>query len=235
MNAPARQFPQREKHALDDFKLRLSAEKLPNGKSRPTLTVTVVNNNPRFVVYTQVEGDKDNGKIQAEVDMQVMYSILEAIEMVIAGPNDNRFQFVNKNFTWFGGKKSDTPQVLSKIQIGKDNTGVVYISVLSAQNDRPKIKFPFGFSNFHQLVRPGTDEAVPESEISVLAAKGWIRLMTELLADVFVDKWTEPQKKEGGGGGGNRGGYGGGGGNRGGGGNSYGASSGGDFDDDLPM
>lgn len=226
------QFPQRKKHILDDRKMTLTAEGV-NGGTRPTLRITVVGNNPRFIVYTNVPNDKDNGKIQAELDGHAFYTVLQALQLVIDGKHD-RLIMENKNFSWFGGKKSDAPSVQSKIVVGKDKDGCLYMSVLSKDQERPKIKFIFGLSWFHELIGP--NGPVPPAEISVLAAKAWMEMAGELVSNVMTAEYVEPEKKDGGGQGGGSGGGGGGYGNYGGGGGGSAPKAGSsDFDDDLPM
>lgn len=227
--------PPRKKVALDNNKLSMGA---PNSKGkRAGLLWQLVNNNPRIVVYTNDPDDQiDYGKITAALDAPTFFAFLQMIENAVNAPVGTEFKdkIENSNFTWGGGKRSETPTVVSSLLVGKDPDGVIWIAVSAPR--RPQIKFPFMNPDFHNFFhRDGSP--YEKAEVSALIAQSYIKLLRLLMAQLLVTEYVEPKPKEdrNGGGGGNRGGQGGGGGyNRGGGNSGGGNSGGGDLDDETP-
>lgn len=240
--------PKREKHYLDDFKLRLIADPLPGSQKRPTLHVSVINNNPRVDVWTNKDGDKNNGSIQGKMDAVGFSTLIERfkfilnsaipksqISLVCSRPGQNRGEVIRE----------------ATVVCGLDDNGIAYMSVVAADPDRPKIKFMFGNTQFQTLVA-GNGQKLTDSEISISFALGWINLIKETMWNVLTDKYVhkEPGEKKSGGGGYEKKPWQGG---QGGGGNSNwkdrqsnqqrqpepaaagGDAGGGGFDDDLPF
>jgi hypothetical protein len=213
----------RAKNSLDHRKLNLNAP-APNAPGQQASLIWGIHaNNPRITVYTndpQDKGaDKGYGKISANLDLPVFFAFLRSLDQVIEGPNDVKLGIENKNFIFPQGKRSEKPIVVSTLFFGKDKDGVVWMSV--SAKDRPKIKFDFGINDFHHFVK-GDGTPYTKAEMSVLFAKGYVRILEEMVPALLVDNYVEPAPKpqQGGGGNyGNRGGNGGGGGNYGGGGN----------------
>jgi hypothetical protein len=214
--------PPREKNALDNRKLNLSAPTPGVQGKFASFGWTIYRNNPRITVYTNDPNDqKDYGKIQAPMDMPVFMMLMNLLNQAIDAPGDYKNKIDNLNYIFPGGKRSETPVVVSETHVGKKD-GVVYISVTA--RERPRIMFKFHPSDFHKLYH-GDGTPYTEGEASVLFARGYVRLMEQLMihiaAENFVDMSLE-QNKPGGGGGGQR--FGGGGGNFGGGGGQGGGS-----------
>lgn len=239
------QRPQRKKNALDNRKLNLTA-KNEQGKMA-SLIWGLYSNNPRITVYTNIEGDKDNGRVSANMDTPTFYSFLVLLRMAIKfRPTENepekkwKVENMRPNFKP-GGGRPDGYVTESELWVGKDREGCVWMCV-TAYN-RPRVKFVFGSSEYHNIFH-GTGEQFSKAESSVLAAEGYADLLAPMLANLQVTEWIEPQPKgdrQGGGGGGYRGGNNSGGGgyrNNNGGGNSNSGGGGGDsFDggDDIPF
>jgi uncharacterized membrane protein YgcG len=229
-------FPQRVKNALDHRKLNLSAPTPGQQGKYSSLIWGFHANNPRITVWTNVPEDQTekngNGKIAANMDTPVFFALMNLLYQAIDAPGEFRRKIENKNFIFPGGKRSEKPVVVSETHVGKDAEGCVYISVTA--RDRPKIKFVFGSSDFHQFFDGSTGEPLSKAECSVLFAKGYVRLLEGIVEGLAVANYEEPKPKEGSGGYGNRGGGGGGGGrnyggNSGGGGGNFGDS------DDMPF
>jgi len=230
-------FPQRVKNALDHRKLNLSAPTPGQQGKWSSLIWGFHANNPRITVWTNVPEDQTekngNGKIAANMDMPTMFAMVNLLNMAVDAEGEKRWKIENKNFIFPGGKRSEKPVVVSETWIGKDAEGCVFISVTA--RDRPKIKFVFGSSDFHQFFHQ-SGEPMTKGETSVLFARGYARILEGILPGLAIANYEEPKPKEDrGGGGGNRGNYGsgGGGGNRsggGGGGSSFDAGG-----DDMPF
>ena len=195
----------RPKNALDEYKLRLSAPPAQGATKPASMAFSVVSNNPRIDVYTNVPNDKNNGNIRAAMDSPTFYSLLELLEKAINGPADNRYSIKNMNHTFFEGKRSEHPKLISTTTVGKDKEGRVFISLIA--KDRPLIKFVFLPSMYHSLVKmDGSDFS--EAEMSEVYARAYLNLLRNLVADVLTETYTEPKPRDENGGG-NRGGPGG--------------------------
>lgn len=230
----------RKKHALDENKLRLVGEK-PEGLTfdrgrPPMLAFTLIGNNPRINVFTNVENDTNNGLISAKLDAPTFFAIMDAIEQIIDKENGTRCKITNKtakNEKDENGRWKKNVVVDSHIIIGKDKEGSVYISVISNDDSRPKLKFYFRSSFYHQWVH-SDNTPYTKAELSQQYARAYVRMMQGLMPAVMESNYEEwkPQGNQGG----NRGGSGGGYRNNTGGGNSGGSSkatSGDPFGDDL--
>lgn len=237
--------PERVKNALDNRKLSMSTPTPGNQGKWSSLQWGLYANNPRITVYTNDPNDsgpdKGYGKITANLDLPVFFAFLSQLDQIINGPDDNKVGIENKNYIFPGGKKSEKPVVVSTLWFGKDKEGIVWMSIVA--RDRPKIQFKFGPSDFHHFQK-GDGTPFTAGECSQLFAKGYIRILEEMVPTLAVANYVEPPKKDapaggnsygnrgGGGGGGNSYG-GGGGGNRGG--NSAPAAESFGGDDDLPF
>lgn len=240
--------PAPHRNALSEFKLRLLGEKQPEAKRRPTLGFSVHKNQPRIQVRTEVAGDRDNGLIAANMDTPTFFAVIEMIKEVATNPAvepDNRFSIRNIGHTFFGGKRSAEPELISTTIIARDkDTREVYLAVISANKSRPCIKFYFRPSEWHDL-RDGTGQPADLAVMSNLYAKAYANWLEELIPAILVTEYVAPEPRPDGNGGGgnwnnNRGNQGGGNG----GGNSWGNRGGGnsapstppaDFNDDIPF
>ena len=208
----------RKKTALDNNKLTLSAPSPVSGGSTAKLAWGLHNNNPRITVYTGDPSEKDNdkanyGRIQAHVDLPVLYAFFDVLENMTKSTTElnTKIKLENKNFTFFGGKRSDYPVVQSELWCGKDKEGIVWMSITA--KDRPTVKFSFIPSDFHNYYL-GDGSAMSKAEVSCYYARGFISVLRSLYANLAVTEYVDLQalknEKQGGQGGGfNRGGQGG--------------------------
>lgn len=198
----------RTKIALDNSKLNLSAPSTEQGKTA-SLTWGLVKNNPRITVWTRDSQDmtekNGNGKIQAELDSPILFSIIETLDKLIGEAPGTRYKLENSNFTWFGGKRSDAPAVLTELWVGKDKEGYVYLS-LTAPN-RPIIKFRIAPSSFHTWYTHSGEKVSPE-ELCKTYVKGYLNILrgiyNHLAVTDFVDVQAEKAAKQGQGNGGGK-------------------------------
>lgn len=245
----------RPKNLLDMVKLKMYAEKLPEGSRSPTLSIKAVKGNIRIDVYTNVPSDKNKGNIQAAMGWVDFCSFMEQWKDFIDGKADG-VTMQNHNYTFFNNKRSETPKHISTTVIRRDkDSGRVYIALIA--KDRPKARFFFQSPQFHKFVGAG-NETFSEADDSMAYCRGYYRHLDKVAGSVLVAhenlpiedderRAKEAADRRGGGGGGNYGGNrggnnnrSGGGGNYGGGNNNRGGGNGGgnsfdDFDDDIPM
>lgn len=224
-NDMATQFQQapRKKIALDNSKLNLNAP-CPTAPGKTSAwTWGFVKNNPRITVYTRDPADNTDktgyGKIVANLDSPTLYMFFNLIEQAIKEPNGWKDKVVNRNYTWFGGKRSDAPVVLNELWAGKDADGCIWVSIVAKDKDRPIIKFIFGGTEFHHLYH-GDGTQYTAAEASIGYAKGYVDVLRGIYTHLHVTEYVEPEPPQQRPGGNN---YGGGGQ---GGGNSYGGGQG---------
>lgn len=185
--------PMRKKIALDNRKLTLNAP-CPTAQGKTSnLVWGLVANNPRITVYTgdpEDSGERNGyGKIVAAMDAPAFYILLGMIEKYADGPNSEKGKMDNLNYTWFGGKRSEQPVVVSETWVGKDKDGKVFLSIISGS--RPKIAFYFQPPQFHQLCSAdGTP--LDKGQASTLAAKGYAALLSNMMSNMLVTEWVEP-------------------------------------------
>lgn len=192
----------RKKIGLDNQKLSMSA---PNSKGkRAGLLWQLINNNPRIVVYTNDPDDQaDYGKITAALDAPTFFAFLNLIDNAIKAEGEYKEKIDNANYTWPGGKRSETPSVVSSLIVGKDADGLIWISVSAPR--RPQIKFPFINPEFHNFFhRDGSP--YEKAEVSAIMAKSYLDILRGMMAQLLVTEYVEPKPKEDRNGGGNRGG-----------------------------
>lgn len=239
------QFPQRTKTILDDPRLRLTAEPLPNGTGRPTAKFyTPMSNKVRMDVYSNLPNAKNNGLIRADITYDSMFVFIEYIRKLAdsSTPNDTYWAASFEDFTFFNKKRSEAPQVIYRMIMGKDDVGRIYISLTTPQTEDVKIRFFFETPHLLTIKAIGKTVEIPVSQLSSTAALAWCNMMSAYISSITEKNWVDKTPNaggNGGGNGGNRGGYGGnnngyggnGGGNNGGG-NTGG--NGGGVDDDLP-
>ncbi|HWT39882.1 MAG TPA: hypothetical protein VN081_01220 [Dongiaceae bacterium] len=168
---------------LDDLKLRMYAEPVNGARKRPQLRVQIYENNPRFVIKTNMDNDKDHGKIQAAMDLPIFFMVADNLRTVINGPNEQQLRIVNKKRKFINGESKildDTYTV-----IGKDAQGVVWISILAYDKERPRIKFEFMPNEYHTITnRDGSP--YDKGKISQSYANGWLNTLEGVLKSVFV-------------------------------------------------
>lgn len=183
----------RKKIALDNSKLGLSAPSTAAGKTA-NLKWSLVNNNPRIIVWTSDPNDmtekNNNGKIQAELDSPAMASMFGKLRELIDEPAGSRYKLENKNFTFFGGKRSDEPVVVSEIWVGKDAEGFIFISVTAPT--RPVIKFRIMPTSFHTWYTQSGEKVAPEA-LNKFYVKGYIQIMEDIYNNLAIAEFVDIQ------------------------------------------
>ena len=175
--------------ALNEFKLRLYADPVSGSKKKPSLAVSVVKNQPRITVRTNVETDPENGRVMAKMDAPTFFGFLEVLRLAIDAEPGYRRSIENKN-PFIGGKANfENPMTESTTHIGKDPEGRVFIGVVNKKVT--PVRFYFKPTNFHYLVDQDGN-AIPEAELTVIYAKAWLNLMYQLVPNVLDTHFEEP-------------------------------------------
>lgn len=190
------QAPPRAKNAMDEFKLRLSCPPVQGAQKPGSFAISLVANNPRIDVYTNVPNDKNNGNIRAAMDMPVFYMLLEAMQDALTLEDGMVLKIQNLNHTFFEGKRSEQPKLISTTCIGRDKEGCLFIAVVA--KDRPYLKFNLLPSNYHVMI--GTDgNPFDKRQASNYFLRGYRSMLKQMMAAVAVKEYQEPVKKDGGG------------------------------------
>lgn len=188
--------PKVVKNAVEISKLELTAP-CPTATGKRSRLIWKLNTakngmNPRIVVYTNdpnEANERHRGQITANLDMPVFYALLQMLYKVADAPEETVIEPIvlqNTNFTFPGGKRSQEPSLVSELRIGRDKTGICWISIIDAtNNNRPKIKFEFMPSTFHKFVNRAGEE-ISKTVISGAMVKGYIRILEQVLTEVAV-------------------------------------------------
>lgn len=183
--------PMRTKNALDEMKLRLNGD-LCGGTRPPSLSMLMMSNQLRVSCYTNVENDKQNGKIDGKMDSATAYSFLDLLSRAHTFQPGEKYGVECK--APFQGDWRN-PKLESTIWVGKLDDGTVYIGVISYDHDRPKLIFPLVPTNFHEFI--GTDKKpLGRARTSEIYSRGYAKLMENLCAAVLDTHFKEREKKD---------------------------------------
>ena len=185
------------KNALYNRKIQLVAECPADASKQSTMQWMLVANNPRLVVWTNDPADTGEsngyGKITANLDMPTFVVFMNILADIIDGANDSKQYVENSNYIFPGGKRSDTPVLVSTLYCGKDKDGIVWISLIA--KNRPIIKFVFGEGQFHHFHEKDGSPA-SKDKVSQLYAKAYTKLLYDMMEQLVVDLYVEPEKKD---------------------------------------
>lgn len=226
------------------------ADPVEGSQKRPSLRVGVFGNVPRITVKTNLQGDINHGKIDFNMDLATFAVGMAYLNDLIDGKegvaNELKLEYQDD---FVAGKKLDKIITLATWVIGKAQDGRIYMAVISSQQSRPRIRFFFGPTKYHNL-KNGDGSQLGQDKISQAYAKGFARSSEPLVYNLLTGTSFDPNAKNvanpanfnGGGGGGQQGGgrpqgggqrpqYSGGGNSNGGGGGQKNFDN---FDSDLP-
>lgn len=199
--------PTRDRHALGDFRAHLVAEVQPTATKAPRLSVYYHKNRVVVEVRTNVPADmngRERGIIRAELDPATFFAFLAGLRRVIERPTgDGRPEHIKIKRPDFNKSNGGEPVVDSQIVYGKNQEGVVFMSLLSYNKERPRIMFPFHPGKWVEFVgQDGTPKSAAEvSEVYALGKLAeWENLVPHYLYDRFVAETFERGGQRGGGG-----------------------------------
>lgn len=218
--------PTRDRHAIGDFRLHLTAEPQQGGTKSPRLSIYYHRNKVSIEVRTNVPSDmngREHGIIRAELDPQMFFVFMNMLQKAVDSPTGSeRPERIRIKRPDFQKRNNGEPVLDSQLAFGKDQEGVVYMSVLSWNKERPAIRFPFTVDKMIELTK-ADGSPWSKAEASVVLAQGYLDLWGRLIPIYMYERFKPEEFKGGNNNGGNRGG--GGGYNNNGGGNGGGYSS----------
>ena len=193
------QRQQRVKTALDQYQLKLQGTKIDGAKGAPTLTVYHMKGHPRIDVWPNDPSDNEPGKpVRAEIDIRVLHQVEEMIELVHSTEGANSIYISNKGYVFNNGQRSDKPVEKSKLHVGKDEDGQLWIAII-AYGNRPKVRFPFKGRFYHGLMNAdGTD--LSPAKASIIEARSWVKAVIGLFTNQVAESYVEEdffKKREG--------------------------------------
>lgn len=192
-------------------------------KKIPGLIYKVVNLNPRFQVYMN-DGNVEK-PLNFAMNPLIANQFFVVMRDIISRPTPDRVEFEIKGTFDHRGQQTDKPAPISRMFVGRNNDGVMYMS-FQAKNESPAM-FLFQSDFFAEMKGPD-GERLEVGRASNYAAEGYLNLMTQLTNTDLVVNYKEPPAPQSKGGGNYGGGNGGGGnsaGGNGGGGNNWNTQS----------
>lgn len=185
----------RQKTALDEYKLRLIAKPLVAGAKPPMLSVGVYRNNPQITVFPGHDAGTGVKVISAGMDLRTFNVFLETVRR-LAQKEHPPAKIKFDNSKQIPKEQRSDPKVRNKLStelfIGKDEDGKMWISVTSAENQSaPKVKFYFGMDYYHKLKAVGVE--LSEGDISALNAVAWVNMFDKLVHGVILSNGQDPR------------------------------------------
>lgn len=181
---------------FDDPKLKLYGLTLAGAEKKPSLRWKMIENNPALDIDY---GTKDsNGRRvthQTPLDPVEINKIMELIKLVATSKIPKAFLLDNWGHPFFWSKeqqkmvRSENKMNISQLEIGKKETGEVYLKYISY--NKPELEFIFCDGDWHQLKDQSND---PMASIeSIMAAKAWAQLIQDVYNVYFTTTWVEPE------------------------------------------
>lgn len=176
-------------------KLRLTAP-CPTAKGKwSNLSFDIWNSNPRIVVTTNdpalANPENQYGRITAALDAITMMAFIEILKTVAKSEGPTKTKIEN-----YGTKRGGDPKIpehLTDLWVGKDDNGIVFISVLNKAEGWPTIKFTFGPSDgrYHKIFK-GDGSEYTKSDVSSVYALAYSELVSGLYTKMFAHDYVHP-------------------------------------------
>lgn len=151
----------------------LFAPAVEEGGKQARLTLSFMDGRPRFTLFTNVSTDEGKGIIGAGYYPEIFFGIVDRFETILTAEPGTVIPVRNlKPIRTDEGRLTGEKIVSSQLNFGKDESGVLYISLIAP--GRTKMKFMFTLSEYHQIFK-ADKSAITEEEASVLVASGWLK------------------------------------------------------------
>lgn len=151
-----------------------------NLEQAPRFVFSFRDGNPRFVVYTGEVGNV----ISFGVDYYTLGGILEAFNTVIDSAPGSRIDIDVTRFKWENNQRTNEKIIGAVLHFGKSKDGMLYISLIS--DGKPKLVFPFKKTDWHNF-RDETGENLVTERESMLHARGYVRMLQVLSANMLAE------------------------------------------------
>lgn len=164
----------------------LYADPVEGATKRPNLRFDVIRNVPRITVRTNVPNDLNYGRIEFNTDLATFAAAMAYGQRLAKGedvPQEQRYVYQDD---FVAGKRLDKVMTLSTLIIGREKeSGRMYIAVISSQQQRPRIRFFFGPSKFHNILN-GDGSPLSPKDMSSAYALGFLDAAYDLVKTLLV-------------------------------------------------
>lgn len=170
------------------------ADPVEGSQKRPSMRVGVFGNVPRITVKTNVQNDINHGKIDFNMDLATFAVGMAYLQDLVEGkdvPQEQKFEYQDD---FVAGKKLDKIITLATWVIGKATDGRIYMAVISSQQQRPRIRFFFGPTKYHDI-KNGDGSQVGADKISAAYARGFARSSEQLVYILLGGPSFDPNAK----------------------------------------
>lgn len=173
---------ERPKNMLDDFRVSLSAPSTAKGKWA-SLKWSYAGNQVGITMYSNDPNDEKKS-VRVQMPPTDFCRVLVLLEMAINFPDqgDHKHWMEYSDYQWFSGEKSKEVKLQGVIYVGKKD-GVVWMSLVSYDKSRPRIKFPFGNTMYTALYK-SDGSPMTDAETSVISAKANLLFLTHTIPTV---------------------------------------------------
>jgi len=180
-NAPKKE---RAQHSLNDFRFRLTGKRLEGATKPCQIGFDIDRDGLKVTAITNVDGDKDYGKIHAVIplaDSMVLMTMLERAPRLPPGKHEE-LAIAGGMYDHASGSRK--VKHMANIRIGRRDTGVIYITVSSWESTRPVVSVDMLPSNFVKLIDMEGNPA-PADKVSELWAVQWSKWLSALFPVVL--------------------------------------------------
>lgn len=199
---------------LDNIKFSLFGKPwdFANPKKKPMLNPRVYGNNPRFAC--RMNNPKEESKVcprtGAELTSQMVtvalnptYMRMILTDMIELAKGDQTFVrrvIRNKGNLYKGDQKiNESPEVVSTLAYGADDTGKLYLQV-RGHSEREAATFTFEGDYWHEMEEPGNvDGGLDEASMSKRIARSWCEELLQQFSMAyyheFIDRRPAQQAK----------------------------------------
>lgn len=188
------QQQQRPKTILNHRALTMYA---PNGEGKfANMSFDIRRNDVNIMVRSNIPADANNdyGRLQAPVPFDMFYVFLEMIKEAATANEPFRWAYEHRDRKFIGpGKMTDEPVLIYRLVVGREENGVVYISVVL--DKRPNIKFSF-LNNAKTTFKDSDGNEMPKNLESKFLALGKIKALSACIEMVAKDLYKHPEPKQ---------------------------------------
>ena len=182
-------FSENSLNILKDNKHKLYSRKTESNPYRASANFDIYKGNPQLSVWTNDKKDPNSKKpITARMSTQGFSVLCQLIKKVVSIDGPSRYFLINKT-----GKPSDK-KIASRIAIGRDAEGIIYMMVLV--EDRPACKLEFQIEDYTDIVvKDGTE--LTTAELSNIAALSYISVIKPYVLTMCHHTYEPYVKEEG--------------------------------------
>lgn len=171
-----------------DKVLNLSA-KNEQGK-RANWTIRYAGNKVRLTVWTGIDGDVDNGSINAVIDVNHFMQFLALFEEVIHSQEKGAKVMTIRALGREGWKKP--PIDKGDLYCGRNGEGVIFLSYVVP--NRPKIMFPLQEDAFF-MFKNKDGNPLSKQEASNIVAKGYLQTVRDIIIALTATEYVAKEDR----------------------------------------